>query len=615
MLNAQRDSSGIIKSEADHDRDQINIVIVGHVDHGKSTVIGRLLADTGSLPAGKLEEVKALCARTAKPFEYAFLLDALKDERSQGITIDSARCFFRTKKRDYIVIDAPGHIEFLKNMVTGAARAEAALLVICASEGIRENSRRHGYLVSMLGIRQVVVLMNKMDLVGYDRGVYDALSAEYGAFLEKLQVKPVSFIPISARDGENLVTPSALMPWYQGPTVLRQLDAFEQRKGKIHLPLRFPVQDIYKFTEENDDRRIVAGTVESGSLKTGDEVIFLPSHKKSRIRSIEAFNVPPKSEAWAGEAVGVTLDTQLYIKPGELMVKAGEQTALVSSRFKAHIFWLGRSPLVKGRQYRLKLATSRMAVTVAEILHVMDASDLHLKNNKQQLDRHDVGEVIFEAAKPLAFDPAGMIEGTGRFVIVDNYEIAGGGIIREEAATDDTLLKGHIREREVAWDKGSITPHDRSRRYGHAAKFIVFTGENHGGVAAYAKDLESRLFTDQYHAYYLGLNNMLSGLGSETREKSLHTVDSVKTLGELARIVTDSGQIFITALTGIDDYDLEILKMLNTPAEILVICIGANVFSRFPVDLVLSADASMNDAMAEIYGLLRDKEVIVEYYI
>ncbi|MRR18538.1 MAG: GTP-binding protein, partial [Deltaproteobacteria bacterium] len=306
-----------------NDRDQINIVIVGHVDHGKSTVIGRLLADTGSLPEGKLEDVKALCARTAKPFEYAFLLDALKDERSQGITIDSARCFFKTSKRDYIVIDAPGHIEFLKNMVTGAAHAEAALLVIAADEGIQENSKRHGYLVSMLGVRQVVVLLNKMDLVGYDRQAYDALCAEYAAFLEGLQVQPLAFIPISARDGDNLVTPSPEMSWYEGPTVLQQLDVFEKKSGDVHLPLRFPVQDIYKFTEENDDRRILAGTLETGRLNVGDDVVFLPSHKKAHVRTIESFNTPVKTEASAGEAIGITLNTQLYIKPGEIITRLG----------------------------------------------------------------------------------------------------------------------------------------------------------------------------------------------------------------------------------------------------------------------------------------------------
>ena len=203
------------------------------------------------------------------------------------------------KKRDYIVIDAPGHIEFLKNMVTGAARAEAALLVIAADEGVQENSKRHGYLVSMLGIRQVVVLLNKMDIVGYDRKVYNTLCAEYAAFLETLQVKPIAFIPIRAREGENLVTPSSHMSWYEGPTVLDQLDAFEKKSSEAHLPLRFPVQDIYKFTEANDDRRIIAGTIETGCLKVGDEVLFLPSNKKARIRTIESFHTQVKTEASA----------------------------------------------------------------------------------------------------------------------------------------------------------------------------------------------------------------------------------------------------------------------------------------------------------------------------
>lgn len=598
-----------------NDRDQINIVIVGHVDHGKSTVIGRLLADTGSLPEGKLEDVKALCARNAKPFEYAFLLDALKDERTQGITIDSARCFFKTKKRDYIVIDAPGHIEFLKNMVTGAARAEAALLVIAADEGIQENSKRHGYLVSMLGIRQVVVLLNKMDIVGYDRQVYDTLCAEYTAFLETLQVKPTSFIPISARDGENLVTPSTQTPWYHGPTVLDQLDALEKKSSDLHLPLRFPVQDIYKFTEENDDRRIIAGTIETGGLSVGDEVLFLPSHKRSRVRTIEAFNTQVKTQATASEAIGITLDTQLYIKPGEIITRPGDTPPLVNSRFKAHIFWMGRSPLIKDKSYKLKLATCRVPVRLAEIIHVLDATDLSMTQHKKQLDRHDVGEVILETAKPIAFDPVTVIEGTGRFVIVDHYEIAGGGIILEEADNHATLLADHIRQREIAWDKGFITPFDRSCHNSHGAKFIVFAGEEFDRVTTLAKELERMLFLHDHQTYYLGLNNLLSGIASDIREKTADTEDAINRLGELARILTDAGQVFITALSGIDDYDLEILKVLNKPAEILVVCVGTNVFSRFKVDLVIAADATTDDAIREVNELLREKEIVAEYFI
>lgn len=211
-------------------REQMNIVIVGHVDHGKSTVIGRLLADTGSLPEGKLESVKEFCRKNARPFEYAFLLDALKDEQAQGITIDTARCFFKTNKRDYIIIDAPGHVEFLKNMVTGASRAEAALLVIDAKEGIKENSKRHGHIVSMLGIKQVVVLVNKMDLVGFDREVYEAIVSEFGEFLQKVNIRPINYIPISAFNGDNIAQRSRNTLWYDGPTVLEQLDGFVNKK-------------------------------------------------------------------------------------------------------------------------------------------------------------------------------------------------------------------------------------------------------------------------------------------------------------------------------------------------------------------------------------------------
>ena len=596
-------------------RGQMNIVIAGHVDHGKSTVIGRLLADTGSLPEGKLEAVQSLCARNSKPFEYAFLLDALKDERTQGITIDSARCFFKTRRRDYIVIDAPGHVEFLKNMVTGAARAEAAVLVICASEGIRENSRRHGYLVSMLGIGQVVVVLNKMDLVGYDQKIYDRLVAEYGEFLSELNVEPVSFIPISAREGGNIAARSGRMPWYGGATLLEQLDRLIERKGKQDLPLRFPVQDIYKFTAENDDRRILAGTIEAGTVRAGDEVVFLPSQKKSRVRSIEAFNVPPKSEAAAGEAVGVTLETQVYVRPGEIMARPDESTPVVNTRFRSNIFWMGKAPLVKGKTYKMKLATSRMNVSVAEIVNVMDAVELTVSAVKGQLDRHDVGEVIIESAKPVAFDGARQAEATARFVLIDNYEIAGGGIILEAADAGDSLIAKHVAEREILWDRGPVTPADRAGRFRHAPKFVVFAGENYEEVTTFARELERRLFNDGCSAYYLGLNNLLRGIGSDIGARERDDVDAIMRLGELARILTDSGQVFITALSGIDDYDLELLKTLNRPAEIVAITIGGRYFSRAESDIVIPPGATLEGVIGMIYTLLREKEVFAEYSI
>ena len=247
----------------------LNLVIAGHVDHGKSTIIGRMLADTDSLPEGKLEQVKETCRKNSKPFEYAFLLDALKDEQAQGITIDSARVFFQTDMRQYIILDAPGHIEFLKNMVTGAARAEAALLVIDASEGVRENSRRHGYMLSMLGIKQIAVVVNKMDLVDYDQDTYQKIVEEYTDFLAEIGLEAETFIPVSGMLGDNVAAQSDKMDWYHGQTVLEQLDSFENEALPHNKPFRMPVQDVYKFTKGGDDRRIVAGTVEAGEMNVG----------------------------------------------------------------------------------------------------------------------------------------------------------------------------------------------------------------------------------------------------------------------------------------------------------------------------------------------------------
>jgi bifunctional enzyme CysN/CysC len=250
--------------------ENMNIVIVGHVDHGKSTLLGRLFADTGTLPEGKLDKVRDICRRQGKEFEYAFLFDAFLEEQEQGITIDSARTFFTWKNRQYIIIDAPGHKEFLKNMISGAARAEAALLLIDAQEGVREQSKRHGQLLSLLGVRQVAVVVNKMDLVGYRQDVFDAIEKEYRDFLRQLHVTPERFIPASAKLGDNIADRSERMAWHQGPTVLETLGLFKKEPDRESQPLRFPVQDVYKF----DARRIIAGRITSGKVRVGDRLLF-----------------------------------------------------------------------------------------------------------------------------------------------------------------------------------------------------------------------------------------------------------------------------------------------------------------------------------------------------
>ncbi|HEV7990760.1 MAG TPA: GTP-binding protein [Gemmatimonadaceae bacterium] len=410
---------------------RMGIVIVGHVDHGKSTIIGRLLADTGTLPEGRLEQIKDLCARTAKPFEYAFLLDALKDERAQGITIDAARVFFRTPKRRYLILDAPGHVEFLKNMVTGAARAEAALLVLDAGEGIQENTRRHAYLLSLLGVRQIAVVVNKMDLVGGRQDAFDAFANDLTAFLATIGLEPAAIIPVIGRDGDNLAMRSTTMSWYTGPTVLETLDGFQSAGEAVDGPFRMAVQSVYKFTNDGDDRRIVAGTVDSGRIRVGDEVVFHPSGKRTRVKSLEAFNRVAPTVVGAGESAGFTLAQQIYVTRGELATLAHEPQPIAATRIRASVFWLGVRPLEVGRPYTLKLGTARVSAQLESIERVLDASTLESVTGRTSVLRNEVADCVLKLRHPIAFDRASDLAATSRFVLVDNFNISGGGVVRE----------------------------------------------------------------------------------------------------------------------------------------------------------------------------------------
>ena len=592
--------------------DHLKVVIAGHVDHGKSTIIGRLLAESGALPQGKLEQIQESCRKNSKPFEYAFLLDALKNEQSQGITIDMARCFFKTAKRNYIIIDAPGHIEFLKNIITGAAKADAALLVIDAHEGIQENSKRHGYMLSMLGVQQVTVLINKFDLVNYDRNVYEKIVADFSEFLGNIDVTAVSYIPVSGRYGDNIVIPSRNVVWYNGPTLLEQLEKFAIPPQPVSKVFRMPVQDVYKFTANGDERRIIAGTIETGRIKVGDDVIFLPSGKESTIKSIEMFNYPEQNETGAGYAIGFTLISQIYVKAGEVMCRKDEKLPEPASRLRVNIFWLSKSPMIKGKRYKFKLGSARESVELAEIINVFDASDLSTVKGKQQLDRYDIGECIIETGRPVPFDNIKEIESMGRFVIVDNYEISGGGVIFEKDATSKSVINQHVTEREFLWDHGLLTPQLRTARFHHRGKFVLFTGTKERGKYELAKELEYSLFKMNLNAYYLGLNAFMKGLDVDLEKVIWNRDEHIRRLGELARIMTDAGLIFISAVDDLDRYDIEYLKQLNSPNELLVINIGT---TDYEADFNLSDNYDIKDAVAEIRKKLNKENVIPEYCI
>jgi bifunctional enzyme CysN/CysC/sulfate adenylyltransferase subunit 1 len=410
-------------------RERMNIVITGHVDHGKSTLVGRLLADTHSLPEGKLEAVKASCGKNSRVFEYAFLLDALEDEQKHGITIDSARIFFKSPRREYIIIDAPGHIEFLRNMLSGASRAEAAVLVIDAAEGVAENSKRHGLLLSLLGISQVLVAVNKLDLLGYDEGVFKAVRDEYAGYLESLKVKPLAFIPVSAREGKNITQRAPEMPWYRGKTVLEMLDSFEKLPSNEKSFFAMPVQDVYRFSGQGDERRIYAGSVVSGEIGPGEGVTFLPSRKEAHIKNIEVWNAPPKTKALTGEAVGFTLEEEIYVKRGDVMIKSAENPPVeISDHIRANVIWLGERPLGYGRSCLLKLGGAKVEARLEKIESFLGERE---GDEYLELGRHDCGGVILRLSSPIALTSFSENPSLGRFVMVDGYDAAGGGIVLE----------------------------------------------------------------------------------------------------------------------------------------------------------------------------------------
>lgn len=594
---------------------EMNIVIVGHVDHGKSTVIGRLLADTGSLPEGKLDSVRELCRRNSKPFEYAFLLDALKDERSQGITIDAARCFFKTEYRKYIIIDAPGHIEFLKNMITGASRADAALLVIDAHEGIRENSRRHGYLLAMLGIRQIAVLVNKMDLVGYDKNVFDAITAEYSEFLEKIGVRPECFIPISAVEGDNIAAAGDNMPWWNGNTVLKQLDAFKETGLHEELPLRMPVQDVYKFTSSGDDRRIVAGTVESGRLRVGDTVVFYPSGKKTEVKTVEAFNRPPICEASAGESTGFTVTEQIYIRRGELACRADERAPHTGCEIRTSLFWLGREPMRMGKNYKLKIGSAKVTAELASISYVLDASTLE-RVQKNVIEKHDVAECVIRTEKPIAFDLASEMPSTGRFVLVDGYEISGGGIITAAEEENAPLENSRrlVQRRNMKWVQSDIPLSEREKRSGQRAALVIITGERATGKKQLAKALERSLFDEGRQVYYLGMSNYLYGVAAEIKtqgeDPDPDRLEHIRRLGEVANLMLDAGTLLIMTAGDLSLCELEMIELGIEPGSVQVVWVGDNVTTDIAVDMMLPSDYERTAACEQIKEMLREKRII-----
>jgi bifunctional enzyme CysN/CysC len=518
---------------------KVRVVFVGHVDHGKSTLIGRILHDTESLPEGKVEEIKKACEAEGMGFEFAFLLDALLEEQKQNVTIDTTEIPFRTANRRYAIIDAPGHKEFLKNMITGASRADAAILVISADEGVREQSRRHAYLLSMLGVNHIIVVINKMDLVDYSEKRFREIEQEYRKFLLELGLDARTFIPASAREGENIARASMKMNWYCGASVLEALDLLEPQKRDVDLPLRFCVQDIYRF----DNRRIIAGRIETGTLRVRDELVFSPANKSSVVANIERWNTKSTEPAVAGDSIGITLSEQIFVERGYVASHENE-TPIETNRFHADLFWIVREPLRVGHLYDLRLATQDVKCQIVSIERVMDSSTLEPKSDgRERLERNEIGRLTIQTRGPLVIDNHDRIPNLGRFVIIDDGQICGGGTIFGGVYTDRTLAKS----KNIFWTEGKITARERAIRIGHRGAVIWLTGLSGAGKSTIAQSLERDLFHRGMHTYVLDGDNIRHGLNSNLGFSPDDRVENIRRVSEVARLMADAGTVVVTA--------------------------------------------------------------------
>jgi bifunctional enzyme CysN/CysC len=592
---------------------RLKIVFVGHVDHGKSTLIGRILTETGSLPDGKIESLRRACAAQGQPFEYAFVLDALSEEQEQNITIDTTQIQFRSTQRDYVIIDAPGHQEFLKNMITGAASADAAVVVIAADEGVREQSRRHGQLLSLLGVREVIVAVNKMDLTNFSEERFRQVEKDYAAFLQNLGLTARAFIPLSASSGENVtIEASGAMPWFSGTNLLAALDQLDSASSVADLPLRFPIQDVYRM----ENRRIFAGRIESGTLRVGDQLLFSPHHKTAGVATIERWPLTASMEsAGAGESIGITLSDQIFIERGH--IASHETDAPVeSNRVRAKVFWIGREPLLAGARYRLKLVTQDVECEVVAVANVIDAATLDsAPTGRSELRTNEVGELTLQTRAALVFDNHDRIPSLGRFVLAEGGHIVGGGIISGAVYTG----RKQIKSENIFWSESDITAGRRAARNGHRGAVVWLTGLSGAGKSTIAGALEKELFQRSMQTYVLDGDNLRHGLNSNLGFAPEDRAENIRRVSEVAKLMADAGTVVITSFISPYRNDRRLARgiALQAGAEFVEIFVNAPLAvceERDPKGLYGKARAGQLKGFTGIdapYEAPEDPEIVV----
>ena len=555
------------------DKPLLRFITCGSVDDGKSTLIGRLLYESKRLFDDQLAALEADSRRhgtQGERIDYALLLDGLAAEREQGITIDVAYRYFDTDKRKFIVADCPGHEQYTRNMATGASTADLAVVLVDARKGLLPQTRRHSYIVSLLGISHVVLAVNKMDLVGYDQGVFDAIAAGYRELAAQLGIAHVQAIPLSALEGDNLSSRSPRTPWYGGPSLLGHLEAVDVAAAGAGGGLRLPVQWVNR---PNQDFRGFAGTIAAGEVSPGDEIVVLPSGRRSRVARVLGADGPVE-RAFAGQAVTLTLADEIDVSRGDVIAAAGDPPA-VADQFAAHLLWMSDAPLLPGRPYWLKIGARTVAASVSEIKHRVDVNTQeHLA--AKRLELNEVGYCNLSLEEPVAFAPYAENRALGGFILIDrqNNDTVGAGTL-------DFALR---RADNVHWQHLDVDKAARARIKGQAPKVLWFTGLSGAGKSTVANLVDKRLHALGYHTFVLDGDNVRHGLNRDLGFTDEDRVENIRRVAEVARLMTDAGLIVLVSFISPFRAERQLARERFAPGEFL------EVFVDVPLEVAEARD-------------------------
>lgn len=539
-----------------HSMDLLRFSTAGSVDDGKSTLIGRLLFDTKSIFEDQLEAIDLASKRRGEShLNLALLTDGLRAEREQNITIDVAYRYFATPKRKFIIADTPGHLQYTRNMVTGASTAELAIVLIDARKGVLTQSKRHGFIASLLGIPHILVAVNKMDAVDYAQDSYSRIVEEYAAFAAKLEIKDLVFIPISALHGDNIVTRSERMPWYEGTTLLHHLENVNVGADRNLIDFRFPVQYVLR---PHQDFRGFAGRIVSGVIRAGEDVVVLPGGYQSRIKSI--VTLPGElGEAAAGDSVVLTIEDEIDASRGAMIVRK-MNVPTISTRIDAMICWLSERPLDAATRYVLMHTSRQVQALVDKIIYRIDVDTLH-REEAPTLALNDIGRIELTVSQPLFFDSYQQNRATGSFVLVDpqtNNTVAA-GMIRGESRSIEGLPPVVVSP-NIVWQEWNVGREERESRSSHKAVVLWLTGLSGSGKSTIAREVERRLFELHCQTMLLDGDQLRHGLNADLRFGAADRAENVRRVGEVARLFFEQGSIVLCTFVSPYKRDREIVR-------------------------------------------------------